>query len=377
MCRTAWLRCVLAGLRVVLPDRAIPALDSVSVPHLRALLAGIPHRHLQHGWLASSSSSSSSQVAPTAASSVLAHSANIPDVGEGHVCSRCGRVFATYTQMRSHQFRLDCNWEDKETGVFFPAVDSRTDMPSCHWCGAKFLRWHGVKIHIEKGQCSAQHLRKTFMTAPTHSLDFNLDQDLRHHCVMCSRWFKFPTSLSCHLKAAHRQVYDEGRERYSNLDLTPAMHRSDCIACGHISKSCNHMNHINGSCVVILQRCMARVSDPLASNPISGEQISWVFQSEQQQQQQPVAADNGQPSSSGCRSFCSSRRSASRLLGGDLLEGPAKKARSAQSSSQSTAEEQGQREGEREREGQGNSERNSSSKGRAATVGIKEEKTRW
>ena len=233
-CETTWLRCVHAGLCILLPGQVIPILADLSVPRLRVLLAGIPRRHLHQAWLTTrTSSTSSSSQAPS--TGCMHHAKVVPDVQKDHVCQSCGREFATYTQLRSHQRHHACGWEDKKLSTFAPAVDARSDLPSCHWCGHKFLRWHGVKIHIASGQCPASDVREKFLAQETRPLPFYLDQDLSHHCVLCRRWFRFSRSLSCHLRAAHRDVYDEGKPTYAELDLSPAMKVHACIACGHIS----------------------------------------------------------------------------------------------------------------------------------------------
>ena len=52
-------------------------------------------------------------------------------------------------------------------------------------------------------QCPARNERQKFLDQEERSLLFHLDQDLRSHCVLCCRWFRFPRSLSKHLKASH------------------------------------------------------------------------------------------------------------------------------------------------------------------------------
>ena len=246
---TSWLRCVHAGLCILLPDCQVPDLSCMTAPMLRHLLAGIPRRHLHHGWLLSRCSPQ----APSPAS--MGKQAPLPVLDVPHTCHACGREFASFNRLRSHQYGQNCGWTEKETNVFISAVDSRTELPTCFWCGAKFLRWQGIKMHIELGQCPASHLRKEFLAQSTCTMTYHLDQDLRHHCVICRRWFKFPRSLSCHLKAAHRQDFDRGQDSYNALDLTRAYASVACIACGHVSKSCNRMHHLHGRCMVILQRC--------------------------------------------------------------------------------------------------------------------------
>ena len=317
-CCTSWLRSVHAGLCALLPDVAVPPLCDLDVPQLRALLAGIPRRHLQQDWLVKRPRRQAAPVGSSASHVVP------PSSGQVWQCQGCGREFVSYNQLRSHQYKLTCGWDKKELTTFLPAVDARTELPSCHWCGLKFLRWHGVKQHVSLGQCPAKHLRDEFLALKSRPLPYHLDQDLSHHCVLCRRWFRFPRSLSYHLKAVHKDEYLAGHRAYASLDLTPALTQLTCIACGYVPTSCNRMYHLRGRCMVILQRCMAQVPNPLASSEyLAGEEVSWETAKEQQpehheqqaqleQQAEHVATDDY---SLGCRSLRSNGCSASRCLG--------------------------------------------------------------
>ena len=113
-------------------------------------------------------------------------------------------------------------------------------------------------------------------------------KDLRSHCVICRRWFRFPRNLSRHLLASHGDAKKEGMERDKTLDLRPCLKSCTCLVCGHTSSnSRNHWQHMDGRCMTLLQRCMARVPDPVTSSAYpDDEQVDCETQRRQQQQQQ-------------------------------------------------------------------------------------------
>ena len=214
--RTSWARCLLAGLHLLLPDKVAREHFNIDVGLLRDLLAGLPRRHLLHGWL----ERHVWKEAPIdAACDTSPAVALVRACSREFACQSCGKTFLSLDRLRTHQYKKDCGWEERKVQTYLPAVDARAELPACHWCGARFERWHGVKMHISLGQCPEIKHRQDFLAQPVCSLPYYLDQDLSSHCVLCKRWFKFPRSLSRHLKASHRSAYDTGMEAYRSLDL--------------------------------------------------------------------------------------------------------------------------------------------------------------
>ena len=259
--RSTWSRCVVEGLKLLHPRLSEQHWDGLTAAQLRAMLAGMDEKmfktdHLESLLWPKAPPSDVSTAVPLLA---------LEDKSD-HVCSTCGRSFPSYNQLRSHQYKMQCGWIEKRPDTYFPGVDSVTALPACRWCGARFLRWAGIKTHIEHGQCPRASDRLSWLASDS-ILQFHLDQDLRSHCVICSRWFRFPRNLSRHLLASHGDAYKEGMERYKALDLRPCLKSCTCLVCGHTSSdSRNHWQHMDGRCMTLLQRCMARVPDPVTSS---------------------------------------------------------------------------------------------------------------
>ena len=218
-----------------------------------------------------------------------------------YVCPDCERSFGTYNQLRSHQRHSFCSWS-KETLDFQGALDCEFELPICRWCRKEFKWWGALKKHISEGHCEALHLRPR---APNPIVQtFHVHLDLLHHCVVCARWFPLARSLSKHLRSAHQQDFHRAKEAYESSSFKGMRFKDICPYCKSHHGPARLLPHIKHHCVVLLQRFLARIENPLDVNNVRGEQAS------------PLGQDNGCEQEAGCKEpLCSNRYTATRCLG--------------------------------------------------------------
>ena len=231
-----------------------------------------------------------------------------------YTCCDCGRAFHTYASLRSHQLRSSGNCSFIKNPVTFDSsIDNKGDTPACRWCNASFKWWGQLKKHISLGQCPraqaraehllhlderhlprGEHLPPRERRLPGEHLppaehlpraraELHLHKDLRMHCVMCGRWCKFARSLTYHLRCEHGEAFAHGKMRYKSLDFRALGPSRQCSLCKLVGSTANIRNHIKAHCVVILQRCMAQLADPLSPHslrpeaPVSTQQAGQDF----------------------------------------------------------------------------------------------------
>ena len=177
------------------------------------------------------------------------------------VCPDCNRRFPSFNQLRSHQRHgISCKFEKRQLD-YNPCLDARSATPSCFWCKRSFKWWHQVQVHIQQGQCSALDRRDEVLQAQPRPA-MHLHADLKEHCIMCGRWFKFARSLSKHLRSSHGSDVAAGMTKYREIDLSALKAGRQCPFCLLLGSSSQISGHLRGHCVVLLQRCMAQSTKP-------------------------------------------------------------------------------------------------------------------
>ena len=243
-----WWRTLMAGLTLFFPHIS----KKPSYMCLKKPLLTLPKEKLKYSLVAELASSSNP-------------SQNISDMQ--HVCKGCHRAFASYNQLRSHQFHHKCAWS-RALATYDPRIDNHASDPVCAWCHRAFLWWSGLRTHIEQGQCSQMERREAYLhmltTRNAAPPALHHDKDLNCHCVLCGRWVKLTRSLSSHLSRAHPKEYAVAKQSYKTADFSALRFRHKCPFCKVEMKDLGNMrDHVRSHCIVLLQRFLAGYPYPL------------------------------------------------------------------------------------------------------------------
>ena len=259
---TCWAQAVRAGYKLIMSKMQRPCPSTSSYEELSAGIALLPREALRERFLLAEFGADALDLPVR---SGMPHVEQSSSEVTPFACADCGRAFATFTQLRSHQRHSACTWSRVHV-TYDPARDCRSALPTCHWCRTSFKWWYQLAQHISLGQCSSADVRKESVDNG-EQLFYHTHLDLQKHCVVCARWFKFPRSLTKHLKSCHRAEYDFGSLSYQQArqDIKKAGWKRMCPYCRTPHSSGNIDAHVLSHCAVLLQRYMARVANPLSS----------------------------------------------------------------------------------------------------------------